>query len=195
VIDATGLQVYGAGEWLAEKHGGRGKRSWRKLHLAVDPGSGEILASELTTTEEGDAALVGPLLEQIHGPIASVTADGAYDGEPVYRAVAARQPDPPAAVVVPPRATAVPGPTAGTAPTQRDRHLRTIRDKGRLGWQRAVGYGRRSLGETAVFRYKAIIGRSLRARPLPAQKTEARVACSVLNRMARLGMPVSRRTA
>ncbi len=195
MIDATGLQVYGAGEWLAEKHGGRGKRSWRKLHLAVDPGSGEILASELTTTEEGDAALVGPLLEQIHGPIASVTADGAYDGEPVYRAVAARQPDPPAAVVVPPRATAVPGPTAGTAPTQRDRHLRTIRDKGRLGWQRAVGYGRRSLGETAVFRYKAIIGRSLRARPLPAQKTEARVACSVLNRMARLGMPVSRRTA
>ncbi len=123
------------------------------------------------------------------------TADGAYDGEPVYRAVAARQPDPPAAVVVPPRATAVPGPAAGTAPTQRDRHLRTIRDKGRLGWQRAVGYGRRSLGETAVFRYKAIIGRSLRARPLPAQKTEARVACSVLNRMARLGMPVSRRTA
>src|ERR687890_1465547 len=73
VIDATGLQVHGAGEWLAETHGGRGKRSWRKLHLAVDPSTGEILASELTTSEEGDAALVGPLLEQITGPIASVT--------------------------------------------------------------------------------------------------------------------------
>ena len=70
-----------------------------------------------------------------------------------------------------------------------------IRDKSRLGWQRAVGYGRRSLGESAVFRYKAIIGRRLRARTLPAQKTEARVACSVLNRMTRLGMPVSQRTA
>ena len=68
VIDATGLKVYGAGEWLAETHGGRGRRTWRKLHLAVDPTSGEILASELTTTEEGDAALVGPLLEQIAGP-------------------------------------------------------------------------------------------------------------------------------
>ena len=78
VIDATGLQVHGAGEWLAEKHGGRGRRLWRKLHLAVDPESGEILASALTTTEEGDAALVGPLLEQIAGPIASVIADGAY---------------------------------------------------------------------------------------------------------------------
>ena len=64
-----------------------------------------------------------------------------------------------------------------------------------LGWQKAVGYGRRSLGETAVFRYKTIIGRGLRARTLPSQKTEARVACSVLNRMTRLGMPVSQRIA
>ena len=85
VIDATGLKVHGAGEWLAETHGERGRRTWRKLHLAVDADSGEILASELTTAEEGDAALVGPLLEQIPGPLGSVTADGAYDGEPVYR--------------------------------------------------------------------------------------------------------------
>jgi hypothetical protein len=84
VIDATGLKVHGAGEWLAERHGERGHRGWRKLHLAVDPGSGEILACELTSNEEGDASQVGPLLEQIPGPIASVIADGAYDGEPVY---------------------------------------------------------------------------------------------------------------
>ena len=195
VIDATGLKVYGAGEWLVETHGGRGRRTWRKLHLALDPGSGEILASELTTAEEGDAALVGTLLGRIQGPIASVTADGAYDGEPVYRAVTERQPEPPAAVVVPPRAGAVASPTADTAPSQRDGHIRMIQDRGRLGWQKAVGYGRRSLGETAVFRYKAIIGRRLRARTLPAQKTEAQVGCSVLNRMTGLGMPLSQRTA
>jgi hypothetical protein len=195
VIDSTGLKVYGAGEWLTEKHGERGRRTWRKLHLAVDPESGEILAAELTTTEEGDAALVGPLLEQITGPIASVTADGAYDGEPVYRAVSERQPDPPAAVIIPPRVTAVPSPTADTEPTQRDQHLRMIRDRGRMGWQKAVGYGKRSLGETAVFRYKTIIGRRLRARTLPSQKTEARAACAALNRMTRLGMPVSQRIA
>src|SRR5918998_767783 len=138
VIDATGLQVHGAGEWLAETHGGRGRGMGRKLHLAVDPTSGEILASELTASEEGDASLVGPLLDRIHGPIASVTADGAYDGEPVYRAVAERQPGPPAAVIIPPRANAVASPTAGTAPSQRDRHLRMIQGKGRLGWQKAV---------------------------------------------------------
>src|ERR687894_480254 len=154
VIDATGLKVHGAGEWLAEKHGGRGRRTWRKLHLAIDPDGGEILASELTTSEEGDASQVGPLLAQITGPLASVTADGAYDGEPVYRAVAERQPDPPVAVVIPPRATAVPRPTADTEPTQRDQHLRMIQDRGRMAWQKAVGYGKRSLGETAMFRYK-----------------------------------------
>jgi hypothetical protein len=195
VIDATGLKVHGTGEWLAEAHGERGRRAWRKLHLAVDADTGAILASELTTPEAGDASQVGPLLAQIPGPIASVIADGAYDGEPVYRAVAERQPDPPAAVVIPPRITAVPSPTADTVPSQRDRHIGMIREKGRMAWQKAVGYGRRALGETAVSRYKAIIGRHLRARTLPSQKTEARVACAALNRMAGLGRPVSQRIA
>jgi hypothetical protein len=68
-----------------------------------------------------------------------------------------------------------------------------IRGKGRMGWQKAIGYGRRSLGETAMSRYKTIIGRGLRARTLPTQKTEARVGRAALNRMTRLGMPVSRR--
>ena len=113
----------------------------------------------MTTAEEVDAALVGPPLDRIAGPTASVIADGAYDGEPVHRAVSERQPDPPAAVVIPPRATAVPGPTAETAPSQRDRHIGMVRDRGRLGCQRVVGCGRRSLGESAVSRHKGIIGR------------------------------------
>jgi hypothetical protein len=85
VIDATALKVYGAGEWLVEEHRARGKRTWRMLQLAVDPSTGMILASELTTNDEGGASQIGPLLEQIIGPLASVTADGAYDGEPVCR--------------------------------------------------------------------------------------------------------------
>jgi transposase len=193
VIDSTGLKVFGSGEWLHEKHGGKPRRTWRKLHLAVDPDSGEILASELTTTEEGDTALVGPLLDQIPHEISTVTADGAYDGDPVYQAVAERAPA--AAVVIPPRATAVLSDTAETTPTQRDRHLQMIAEKGRLGWQKAVGYGKRSLVEVAMLRYKALVGRSLHARPLPTQKTEAKVACKVLNIMTGLGMPVSRRIA
>jgi hypothetical protein len=87
----------------------------------------------------------------------------------------------------------VPSPEANTRPSQRDQHIDMIQAKGRLGWQKAVNYGRRSHAETAMFRYKAIIGSSLRARTLPAQKTETKVGCSVLNRLTRLGMPVSQR--
>jgi hypothetical protein len=67
VIDSTGLKVFGAGDWLHEKHGGKPRRSWRKLHLAVDPESGEILASELTTMEEGDAGGTGSRLQTSSG--------------------------------------------------------------------------------------------------------------------------------
>ena len=194
VIDSTGLKVFGAGEWQMAKHGGRDRRTWRKLHLAIDPDTGEVLASALTTTEEGDVSLVRPLLDQIAAPIAAVLADGAYDGVPVYRAVADRAPA--ATVIIPPRATAVVSEvSAAGTPTPRDRHIEMIAAKGRLGWQKAVGYGRRSLVETGMLRYKTIIGRTLRARTLPAQKVEARVGCKVLNRMTALGMPVSRRLA
>jgi transposase len=173
------------------QHGGKGHRTWRKLHLAVDPDTGEILASELTTTEDGDASQVGLLLDQISGPIASVTADGAYDGDPVYRPVAER--DPAAAVIIPPRSTAVPSNTAETAPTPRDRHLRMIQERGRRGWQKAINCGRRSLGEVAMMRYKTVIGRRLHARTLPMQPAEAAAGCKVINIMTCLGMPVSQR--
>jgi transposase len=191
VIDSTGLKVFGAGEWQREKHGGKGRRTWRKLHLAVNPDTGEILASELTTAEDGDASLVGPLLDQISDPIASVTADGAYDGDPVYRTITER--DPAAAVIIPPRSTTVSSHTAETTHTQRDRHLRMIQERGRLSWQKAVNYGRRPLGEVAMMRYKNLIGRRLRARTLPTQKTEAAAGCKVINIMTRFGMPVSQR--
>lgn len=83
VLDSTGLKVYGAGEWQKEKYGQRGRRTWRKLHLAIDPDSVKILASELTTKEASDLSLVGPLLEQIPESVASVRADGVYDAESV----------------------------------------------------------------------------------------------------------------
>jgi transposase len=115
-----------------------------------------------------------------------MTADGAYDGAAAYEAVAERYPE--AAVIIPPRWTAVPG---ETATTQRNAHVAAIAKHGRMSWQRRSGYNRRSLAETAVYRYKNIIGRRLCARTLPNQRTEAKIGCKVLNRMTRLGMPVS----
>jgi hypothetical protein len=146
----------------------------------------EIVAVELTADEVGDVAMIPDLLDQIEGPVGSMTGDGAYDGQAVYDAVTQRHPD--AAVIVPPRSTAVPN---ETPTSQRDRHLQAIAEHGRINWQRSSGYGRRSLVETAMYRFKTIIGRRLRARILPNQRTEAKIGCNVLNRMTKLGMPVS----
>lgn len=117
-------------------------------------------------------------------------ADGAYDGEPVYHAAAARQHDPPE-VVIPPRASAVPSTDDVEAQTPRDRHIRLMAEKGRMGWQRATGYGRRNHVETTIGRYKRLIGPKLRARGMTTQQGEAAIAVAVLNRMIRVAKPVS----
>ena len=194
LIDSTGLKLFGKGEWDGEKHG-RARRSWRKLHLAVDADTGEIVASVLTSKEAADAGQVPVLLEQVEGEIASVMADGAYDGEPVYQAIAARQPQAPPSIVIPPRRSAVLGAQADTAPSQRDGHIRLIQEQGRSVWRRSTGHGRRSLVETAIGRYKALIGPRLRARTLANQQGEVALGSEVLNRMIRAAKPVSVRIA
>jgi hypothetical protein len=107
------------------------------------------------------------------------------------RVIAERQSQPPPGVIIPPRATAEPSAARNTVPTPRDRHIHMLQEKGRRGWQKAVGYGRRSLVETAMFRYKTLIDPTLRSRKCEAQQVEAHVACSVINRMTQLGMPIS----
>lgn len=192
LIDSTGLKVYGAGEWLTEKHGARARRSWRKLHLAVDGNTNMIVASILTGQDVDDPPQIQPLIDQIPCDIDQVTADGAYDGEPTYETIAARSAD--IAVVIPPRVTAVPSENADTSPTQRDRHIASIVKRGQLGWQEDTGYGCRALAETAMRRFKAIIGPRLRSRCLAGQRTEAAIGVAVLNRMLAAGRPKSVRS-
>ena len=187
LVDSTGLRLCGAGEWLAEKHGSRRRRSWRKLHLATDADTGHIVASVLTDKDADDGCQVGPLLDRIGSPVASMTADGAFDRDDVYAEVAARHPE--AAVVVPPRSGAVPSDTAGTAPTQRDAHLRCLAERGRTGWQKASGYNWRALVEADIARWKRVIGDGLRSQRGGRQATEVAIAADVLNRMLDLGRP------
>jgi hypothetical protein len=188
LIDSTGLQVYGAGQWLEAKHGAKSHRTWRKLHLAVDAANGIIVAQTLTDQDADDRSRVGPLLVQIDDPIMQVTADGAYDGAPTYQTINAHGDG--IKVVIPPRSTAVFSAELDS-PTQRDRHLAMIAEQGRLAWQVATGYGRRSLVETTMGRYKALIGPRLRARGFAAQQSEAAVGVAVLNRMLAAGRPDS----
>ncbi len=209
-MDSAGLKLCGAGEWLIEKHGTHAPRSWRKLHIGLDAGTGQIVAAALTDRDVDDASQVGPLLDQVAGAVASFIADGAYDQSSTYADVAARYPD--AAVVVPPRSTAVPSDTAATAPTQRDRHLQCIAEHGRMGgaaegsardsawkgrggWQKRSGYNSRARAEAAVARYKQVIGDGLRSRKDERRATEVEVAIHALNRMLAFGRPISVRIA
>jgi Transposase DDE domain len=129
LVDSTGLKLFGSGEWLIEKHGTQTRRSWRKLHLGLDAVTGQIVAAALTPKEVDDGSQVEPLLDQVSASVASFTGDGAYDQESVSTAVAERHRA--AAIIVPPRSTAVPSEAADRAPTQRDRHLQFIAKHGR----------------------------------------------------------------
>ena len=187
LVDSTGLKLGGPGEWLMAKHGTRTRRGWRKLHLATDADTGRIVASALTGHDADDGSQTGPLLDRIDAPVASFTADGAFDRDDVYAEVAARHPE--ADVVVPPRSGAVPSDAAATVPRRRDRHLRCIAERGRMGWQKASGYNWRALVEADISRWKRVIGDDLRSQTDGRQATEVAIAADVLNRMLDLGRP------
>jgi hypothetical protein len=152
----------------------------------VDAASGMIVAQTLTDQDVDDPSQVGSLLDQIGDPIGQVTADGAYDGAPTHQTIAAHGGD--TAVVIPPPATAVPS-SELDKPTQRDRHLAMIAERGRLAWQASTGYGQWSLVETTMGRDKMLIGPRLRARDFAAQQTEAAIGVAVPNRMLLAGRP------
>ena len=193
LVDSTGLKLGGPGEWLLEKHGTKKRRSWRVLHLGMDAASGRIVAATLTGRGVDDATQIGPLLDQVADPVASLTGDGAFDRSSVYADVHERHPE--AAVIVPPRRDAALSETAETAPTQRDRHLQAINERGRMAWQRDSGYNLRARVESQIGRWKRVIGDSLRFHTDEAQAVEVAIAVEVLNRMLDLGRPNSVRVA
>jgi hypothetical protein len=193
VIDSSGFKVYGEGEWKVRQHGWSKRRTWRKLHLAVDEATGEIVAAVASEAGVADDDALPDLLRQVPGEIRQVSADGAYDKRRCYDALAERG----AMAVIPPRRDAKiwqHGKCAG-APWQRDENLRAIRRRGRRRWKQDSGYHRRSLAETTFFRCKTIFGPTLRSRDFPQQATELFIQAAVLNRMTHLGMPDSYRLA
>lgn len=100
VIDSTGLKVYGEGEWKVRKHGYEKRRTWRKLHLAVDEKNNQIVAVVTTGNDKGDSELFGELLDQVQSDnIEQISADGAYDTKDCYK----KAKDLDAKLVAPPR--------------------------------------------------------------------------------------------
>jgi hypothetical protein len=190
VLDSTGLKVYGEGEWKVRKHGYSKRRTWRKLHLAVDEATGEVEAVVLTEAKVDDAAVTAELLSQTQTQVEQLSADGAYDKEKVYQAALDKKV---AKITIPPRQDAVLWPATSPTSQPRNTNLQRIEEVGRKAWKEESGYHRRSLAETAMFRFKTIFGDRLTAREAQRQKTEARLKAAALNRMTRLGMPESYR--
>jgi len=187
VVDSTGLKVFGEGEWKTRKHGVSKRRTWRKLHLAVNPQTHEIEAEVLTENSGHDADQVNDLLEQIESPIDSFAGDGAYDQWKVHDGLAEKEIE----AIIPPRRNAKikQHGNSSQTPLPRDEAIRGIRRVGRKQWKKDVGYHRRSLSETAMYRIKCCFGGHLKNRELKNQQTEARIRCKILNRFTHLGLP------
>jgi hypothetical protein len=186
VVDSTGVKVPGEGEWKVRRHGAERRRVWRKMHLAIDAGSHDIRALEMTDHRHGDAEILPDLLAQIPEgeQIASIGGDGTDSTRSAYEAAAARN----AALLVPPRRNGKPWKTRTGGADERNETLRAVRHLGRRLWKRWSGYHSRSLVETAMSRPKRL-GERLAAHDPARQVAEVQIRCAILNTTNRLGMP------
>jgi hypothetical protein len=191
VIDASGLKVYGEGEWKVKIHGKSKRRAWRKIHLGMNVFTGEIQAEELTEAFAKDSKSVEPLLRQIDEPIIMAALDSAYDTHEVFDLFNERG----TVVLIPPRKTAkiTKHGNATGPPLQRDEIIRAIRKSSRKRWKEDSGYHMRSLAETAMYRQKIIFGSNLRNRKFKNQKAEFSIRCKAQNIMTHQGMPISQK--
>lgn len=189
VIDATGLKVFGEGEWKVRQHGADKRRVWRKLHLAADSVTHEIICADLSLSGTTDAQALPGLINQTHRKIKQASADGAYDVCYCHDALMKKKIRP----LIPPRNGAQYWPDKYHERNHAvaNQHLSGSNDV----WKKKVGYHRRSVAETAMFRIKTLLGGHLSLRDYDAQVGEALAMVKALNRMTLLGMPDSVRIA
>ena len=185
VFDATGLKVYGEGEWKVRLYDAEKRRTWRKLHISIDASTHQIITALVTDSNIVDPRCLPGQLKQIESRVERVYADGAFDARICYRAINQCG----ARAIIPPRR----GSTLWGDDYLKDRNanLRAVRKLGRKRWKKRVGYHTRSLVETAFFRLKRIFSDKLCSQRDETQATEVMIRCRALNRMTELGMPDS----
>ena len=191
VVDSTGLKVYGEGEWKTRKHGVSKRRTWRKLHVGVDEKTGIIHSAILTKNGKGngDAQQTKKLLDQTEANIDKFSGDGAYDTYEVWSLLKELGIE----GIIPPQENAVywEDSDGNLLDLKRNDILKEIDQTSRKEWKKKSGYHRRSLSETAMMRYKTILGATLYSRIFEKQKTENLIKIKCLNKMTRIGMPNS----
>lgn len=191
VFDSSGLKVYGEGEWKVKKHGKSKRRMWRKLHLAVCPDSHDVVVSYLSENSESDCEAAPKMTPHLPRSIKRAYGDGAYDTESVHADLHTNGIEP----IIPPKRGAILH-DLEAEPWMKDRNdaIRAIMglgndDEARKIWKIMAGYHRRSLGETAFYRWKTLLGEKLQSRKLRNQRGEVYAKSKVLNKMTSLGMP------
>ena len=195
VFDSTGLKVYGEGEWKVKQHGTSKRRTWRKLHLGVDPDSKEIIVAEVTSNSigSGDSQIGKKLLKKAPKSAKRIFGDGAYDGTEFRQEIEKNGAEP---VIPPPRDAIVHIESLDKAMQKRNDAVKEIHglggdDAARRIWKILKGYHRRSLAETTMYRIKQLTGENMRSREWERQRFEGYVKCLVINKMTTLRMPDS----
>jgi hypothetical protein len=189
VVDSTGLKIYGEGEWKTRVHGKSKRRTWRKLHIAMDADSFEVVSMELTPSNTHDDIQMKKLLTPI-ATAKTVYADGAYISSGCFDAIAKIG----AKAKIPIRTGTckVDSKKASTGELLRNELIDEIRQAGgKTDWKKSSDYHKRSLVETEMFRFKQILGNKLQNRNFGNQIVEAQIKAKLLNKMTRLGMPDS----
>ncbi|MBW4339281.1 IS5 family transposase, partial [Escherichia coli] len=187
--DSTGLKVFGEGEWKVKKHGQERRRIWRKLHLAVDSKTHEIICADLSLNNVTDSEAFPGLIRQTHRKIRSAAADGAYDTRLCHDELRRKK----ISALIPPRKGA--GYWSGEY-ADRNRAVANQRMTGsNARWKWTTDYNRRSIAETAMYRVKQLFGGSLTLRDYDGQVAEAMALVRALNKMTKAGIPESVRIA
>lgn len=188
-LDSTGLKVFGEGEWKVKKHGTSKRRQWIKIHLSMDPKSGEVMAVCTSGSDAHDSRYLPGLLRP---GVKHVLGDGAYDTKGCRRAIKKLG----ARAVVPPRKGS--RIRDGTEEWLKERNgdiaevIGMGNDPEALAiWKIAHGYHRRSLVETTMSRWKGLLGSELTSREGRRQNNEVKIKAWMLNQYAKLGMPTN----
>lgn len=195
LVDSTGVQVIGEGEWKKLRHGESRHQLWRKLHIAMDANDQTILSAAVTESVRLDGNYLPGLIAQVEGPIEQITGDGAYDKKNCYQTAYQRK----AKAVFPPQHDACVQRNKykkDPALQARDEVIQYVgrgidRSERLKEWKQATNYHRRSLVETMMFRMKTIFGDEIRSRTFNNQQTDLLVRCYAMNRINSLGLPLS----
>ena len=181
-IDSTGLKVFGEGEWKVKKHGAEKRRTWRKLHLAVDVDTHETISAEVSLVNVGDSEVLPTLLNPLRRKVIAVSADGAYDTKNCHETLKNKGCTP----LIPPRKNAA----LWEGGHPRNEAVEALKNGTIAEWKSESGYHYRSISETAMPRYKGLTSGKLSLRCYNAQVGEIMANVKAINKVIGLGMPV-----